>query len=67
MGYVHTAYFLTILPAENAKTPEQYVLPLQSILEAGLLLRQSFLVRLTNQFDAFVDPKNASETKATNK
>ena len=41
--------------------------PLQSILEAGFHSRQSFLVRLTNQFDAFFNSKNAPETKATNK
>ena len=39
--------------------------PLQSILEAGLRSWQSFLVRLTSQFDAFFIQKNASETKAT--
>ena len=41
--------------------------PLQSISEADLYSRRSFLVRLTNQFDAFFNPKNVSETKATNK
>ena len=64
-----------ILPAGNtpywkSKTREQYdVLRLCSLsyLEEGLHSRQSFLVRLTNQFDAFFNPKNASETKATNK
>ena len=43
------------------------ITPLQSILEEGLQLRQSVLVRLTNQFDAFFNPKNASETKAADK
>ena len=38
----------------------------QSILEVGLHSRQSLLVRLTNQFDAFFSPKTASETKAPN-
>ena len=41
--------------------------PLQYMFEEGLHSRQSFMVRLTNQFDAFFDPKNASETKSTNK
>ena len=40
--------------------------PQQSIVEEGLHSPQSFLVRLTNQFGAFFNPKNASETKATN-
>ena len=35
------------------------------VLEEGLHSRQPFLVRLTNQFDDFFNPKNASETKAT--
>ena len=43
------------------------ITPLQSILVEGLHLRQYFLVRLTNQFHALLNPKNASETKATNK
>ena len=34
--------------------------PLQSILEAGLYWRQSLSVRLTYQFGAFFNPKNAS-------
>ena len=55
-------------PAKNTVTPDQYVLtPLQSMLEAGLHSRQSFLVGLTTQFDAFFNPKTASETGAPNK
>ena len=55
-------------PTENTVTPDQYVLtPLQSILEAGLHSRQSFSVGLTTQFDAFFNPKTASETGAPNK
>ena len=42
-------------------------MPLQSIVEVGSHSRQYFLVRLTNQFDAFFNPKNALETKASNK
>ena len=63
----HTRY---ILPVEN--TPYRKLrntrctTPLQFILE-GLHSRQSVLVRLTNQFEAFFNPKNAPETKATNK
>ena len=38
--------------------------PLQSILEEGLHSRQSFWVRLTNQFDASTQ-KTPQETKAT--
>ena len=64
----HTWY---ILPVGNTPYRKPHnarticTTPLQSILEAGIHSRQSFLVRLTNHFDAFVNPKNASETKAT--
>ena len=65
----HIFYRQETRPPENVITPEQYVCftPLQSILEEGLHSRQSFLVRLTNQFDAFFNPRNATETKAASK
>ena len=69
----HTISNTHISPVGNTpyrkphNTRTMCTIPLQSILEAGLHSRQSFLVRLTNQFDAFFNPKNAPETKATNK
>ena len=70
----HTISTTHILPVGNTpyrkprNTRTICTTPLQSVLEAGLHSRQSFLVvRLTNQFDAFFNPKNASETIATNK
>ena len=71
MSRRHTISNTYILPAGNTpyrkrhNTRTMCITPLQSILEEGLHSRQSFFVRLTNQFDAFVNPKNASETKAT--
>ena len=55
----HTPYW------KRHNTRAMCITPLQPILEEGLHSRQSFLVRVTNQFDAFVNPKNASEKKAT--
>ena len=70
----HTISNTHILPVGNTPYRKRHntrttrcITPLQSILEAGLHSRQSLLVRLTNQFDAFFIPKNASETKAANK
>ena len=40
------------------------ITPLQSMSEEGLHSQQHFLVWLTNQFDAFFNPRNALETNA---
>ena len=62
-----------ILPAGNTpyrkrqETRTIYITPLESILDEGLHSRQYCLVRLNNQFNAFFNPKNASETKASTK
>ena len=40
--------------------------PLQSIFEESSRSRQSFWVLLSNQFDAFFNQKNTSDTNATN-
>ena len=69
----HSISNTRILPAANAPYRKRHntrtvcITPLQSISEEGLRSRQSFLVRLSNHFDAFFDPKKAPETKATNK
>ena len=68
----HTISNTYILPVGNTLYRKRHitrticVMLLQSILEAGLHSRPSFWVRLTNQFDAFFNPKNASHTNATN-
>ena len=72
----HTISTRYILPVGNTlyrkphNTRTICITPLQSTSEAGLHSRQSFLVRLLHQFDAFFNPKKASDTartKATNK
>ena len=63
MSRSHTISNTYILPVGNTPYRKRHntrticITPLQSILEESLHSRQSFLVKLTDQFNAFFNPK----------